>query len=106
MRPFPHGSPQVTYAPVNSTGVGVLKAAVAGMRHYVISAAVVMDAAGRLGFSGSVSGFLVPQMSITTSAGFVLPAAGGVYFATAVNEDLRIETDQIAKGVVGIFTGP
>lgn len=105
-KPFPHAFPTVTYVPVSGTGTTLVKAAVAGQRHYVISGFGTLDANGRIGFSGSVSGTLVPGMSITATGGWVLPSSGGVLFQTAQNEALNIVTDQPFNGCIGVFTGP
>lgn len=96
-----------TFIPVaqGATGTTVLAAAVAGKRHKVVGAVLVLDVAGTAKFTDD-AGDLTGAMPVSASGGFVLPNVDSPYTqTTTVNSALNlVTTTGKAFGVVAILT--
>lgn len=96
----------LTYASVDqgSAGTTEVAPATAGKKHKLISAILVLDAAGTLKFqSGSTD--ITGAMSVSSTGGLVAPPGVSPYTETAVGEALNLTTATgAAAGVVSYIT--
>lgn len=87
-----------------AAGTTQLAAAVAGKRHKIVGAVLLLSTAGSLKFTDG-AGDLTGPMDIGTTGGFVLPTSNLPYLQAATNSALSLVTTVgAARGIVTIVT--